>query len=202
MPSIRRRGKELESAIMEAAFEIFQTFGYQEMTFQNVAKKAKTSRTVLYRQYESQMNLLHEMAHYRLSQVFGEPNLLDLIEDHGSLRADLLSALTIYQRFLDAIGPELFSAVLLELSRKQDNWNEIFIHAREKNGLVIQKIHGFAKERGEINYDFTDMQLQLPFNLMRYEYMVQGGTLAESYLSLLVDEVLLPVYLNDKEKSR
>ncbi|NBC70764.1 TetR family transcriptional regulator [Paenibacillus sacheonensis] len=35
---------------MEAAFEIFQTSGYPEMTFQNIAKKAKTSRTVLYRQ--------------------------------------------------------------------------------------------------------------------------------------------------------
>ncbi|WP_420831471.1 TetR/AcrR family transcriptional regulator [Paenibacillus sacheonensis] len=50
MPSTRKRGKELENAILEAAFEIFQTSGYPEMTFQNIAKKAKTSRTVLYRQ--------------------------------------------------------------------------------------------------------------------------------------------------------
>ncbi|WP_171631538.1 TetR/AcrR family transcriptional regulator [Paenibacillus plantarum] len=201
MPSIRKRGKELESAILEAAFEIFQTTGYPEMTFQNVAKKAQTSRTVLYRQYESQMHLLHAMAHYRISQVFGESTLLDLIEDHGSLRADLLAAVHVYQRFLDAIGPELFGTVLLELSRNQESWKEVLLHAHEKNVQIIQKIQEFAQKRGEITDDFTPMQLQIPFNMMRYEFMIQGGKLTDSYLRLLVDEVLLPIYLNTEGPS-
>ncbi|NOU98744.1 TetR/AcrR family transcriptional regulator [Paenibacillus planticolens] len=201
MPSIRKRGKELESAILEAAFEIFQTSGYQEMTFQNVAKKAKTSRTVLYRQYETQMNLLHAMAHYRLTQVFGEHTLLELIEDHGSLRSDLLAMLKIYQRFLIAIGPELFSAVLIEISRNQDALKEIGLHAQEGNEQIMKKIHGFAEKRGEIAGDLTVFQMQLPFSIMRYEYLIQGGNLTESYLNLLVDEMLLPIYLNNKGAS-
>ncbi|SEN49391.1 TetR/AcrR family transcriptional regulator [Paenibacillus sp. OV219] len=198
MPSIRKRGKELERAILEAAFEIFQTSGYQEMTFQNVAKKAKTSRTVLYRQYVTQINLLHEMAHYRISQVFGELTILDLIEDRGSLRSDLQAMASIYQRFLVAVGPELFSAVMLELSRKQDILKEMSIHAQEVSAQIMQKIQDFAKKRGELTCDLTTMQVQLPFNMMRYEYIIQGGNLTESYLSHLVDEVLLPIYLNNK----
>jgi AcrR family transcriptional regulator len=202
MPSTRKRGKELENAILEAAFDIFQTSGYQEMTFQNVAKKAKTSRTVLYRQYENPMNLLHEMAHYRLSQVFGVNTLFNLIEDQGSLRSDLLALVDVYQRFLAAIGPELFSTVLIEFSRNQDALKEIGIHAQEGNERIMKKIQEFAKKRGEIACDFTSFQMQIPFHMMRHEYMLKGGNLRESYLSQLVDEVLMPIYLNYKEPSR
>ncbi|AZN38816.1 TetR/AcrR family transcriptional regulator [Paenibacillus albus] len=201
MPSIRKRGKELESAILEAAFEIFQTSGYQEMTFQNVAKKAKTSRTVLYRQYENQANLLHEMAHYRISQMFGANTLLELIEDHGSLRSDLLAMVTIYRQFLVAIGPEMFSAVLLELSRKQENWKAILLHAQEGNMQMMQRIQNFAKKRGEITEDLTMMQMQLPLNMMRYEYIIKGGDLTEPYLTALVDEVLVPIYSNNSQRA-
>lgn len=202
MTSIRKRGKELESAILEAAYEICQTSGYQEMTFQNVAKKASTSRTVLYRQYGTQINLLHEMAHYRISQVFGVPTILELIKDRGSLRADLLDMVKLYHQFMVDIGAEILGTVLQELSRQPDSLKEISAHAHEVNTHFMQKIQDFAKKRGEITSDFTTLQKQLPFNLMRYEFIIQGGNLTESWLTSFVDEVLLPIYLNNTGPSR
>lgn len=65
----------------------------------------------------------------------------------------------------------------------------------------MKKIQEFAKKRGDIVGDFTVFQMQLPFSLIRYEYMMQGGNLTESYLNQLVDEVLMPIYLNYKEPS-
>ena len=43
----RRRGDELKKAIYKAAVHILENEGYEKVTFQNVSKEAKTTRSVL-----------------------------------------------------------------------------------------------------------------------------------------------------------
>lgn len=191
----RRRGKQLEIAILEAAYDILCTSGYEQMTFQNVAKQAGTSRTVLYDRYSDKVDLLHALVQYRFTGAQGG-KMVDLVREQGSLRADLLSVVKLYQQFLTTVGAELMGAILFEMSVKNVQLQRLSLLGRDSNIEMMQKIQEFAKRRGEIHHEFTSRQMSLPFDLLRFENMVRGGDVTEAYLSELVDEVLLPVYLN------
>ena len=94
MKMMRRRGKALEKAILDAAYDIIETSGYDDLTFQRVAKQAQTSRTVIYRRYETPVDLLHALVLYKSTQALGG-RMDDLFRDQGSLRADLLAVVNI-----------------------------------------------------------------------------------------------------------
>jgi AcrR family transcriptional regulator len=193
----RRRGEKLEKAILEAAYEIMQTSGYENMTFQNVAKQAKTSRTVIYGRYNNQVELLYALVQYRLTQALGG-KMIDLVQEKGSLRDDLLAVLELYQQFLEAVGPEIMSAILFELSQKNEHFRELSSRGRESNIEMMKKVQKFARQRGEIRHEFSVMQMSLPFDILRFEYMVRGGKVTEGYLNQLVDEVLMPIYMEGR----
>lgn len=193
MVNERKRGEELEVAILEAAYNIIHTSGYENMTFQNVAKQAETSRTVIYRRYETQVDLLHALVRYKSTQALGG-SMIDLVQDKGSLRLDLLGVVEMYQQFFDAISPEVLSAALLEISQKNEGFQEWSMSARKSNINVMKKIEGFAKKRGEIHHEFTDMQMSLPFDFLRVENILRGGAVTKEYQIQLVDEVLLPIF--------
>ena len=53
----RRRGATLEEAILDAAWAELIDHGYAEMTLEAVAKRAGTSRPVLYRRWPSRTKL-------------------------------------------------------------------------------------------------------------------------------------------------
>ncbi|MFB5269548.1 TetR/AcrR family transcriptional regulator [Paenibacillus enshidis] len=192
----RRRGEKLEKAILEAAYEIMQTSGYEQMTFQNVAKQAKTSRTVIYGRYHNQVDLLYALVQYRLTQALGG-KMIDLVQEKGSLREDLSAVLELYQQFLEAVGPEIMSAILFELSQKNEQFQQLSVRGRESNIAVMKKVQEFARQRGEISHEFSVMQMSLPFDILRFENMVRGGRVSKEYLSQLVDEVLMPVYVKE-----
>ncbi|MFB5763914.1 TetR/AcrR family transcriptional regulator [Paenibacillus medicaginis] len=192
----RRRGEKLEVAILEAAYEILSTTGYEHMTFQNVAKQAKTSRTVIYGRYHNQADLLYALVQYRYRQALGG-KMIDLVHGKGSLREDLLAVLELYQQFLEAVGPEIMSAILFELSQKNEQFQQLSVRGRESNIEVMKKLEEFARQRGEIKHKFSVMQMSLPFDILRFENMVRGGNVSKEYLSQLVDEVLMPIYMKE-----
>ena len=193
MKTERRRGEELEAAILDAAYDIIQTTGYEGLTFQRVAKQAQTSRTVIYRRYETPVDLLHALVRYKTTQALGG-RMIDLIRDQGSLRANLLAVVNIYQRFFDAVGSKLLGAVLIEFSRDHERFRTWSEQAYDINIKIMKKVEEYARRRGEINREFTEMQMSLPFDLLRIENIIRNGNITAAYLTRLVDEVLMPVF--------
>ena len=189
----RRRGEELEKAILDAAHDIIETSGYENLTIQRVANLAQTSRTVIYRRYETPVDLLHALVLYKSAQALGG-RMIDLFRDQGSLRADLLAVVHIYQRFFDAVGSKLLGAVMAEFSRNNEPFRAWFDQARNSNLQIMDKVGEYARRRREITHQFTDIQMSLPFDLLRFENIIRKEPITDAYLTRLVDEVLLPVF--------
>jgi len=120
--------------------------------------------------------------------------MIDLFRDQGSLRADLLEVVGIYQRFFDAVGQKLMSAVMTEFSRNYERFRDWFERALDSNVRMMKIVEANAKRRGEITHDFTEMQMRLPFDLLRIENVIRHERVTAAYLTRLVDEVLLPVF--------
>src|ERR1700733_10146679 len=81
----RRRGPELESALLEAAWNELVEVGFAGLTMESVAARAQTGIAVLYRRWANKDELvLAAIEHYRVVRPIALP-------DTGTLRDDLLA---------------------------------------------------------------------------------------------------------------
>jgi AcrR family transcriptional regulator len=188
----RKRGDTLVESIYDAAVKLIKEVGYANLTFQQIAKAAKTSRSVLYRRWANMFDLLMEIVDDRSSKALGG-QLIDRIENTGTLRGDLLNLLTLYQSTYADIGPEILSAVLFEIGQGNNKVPEAEVNAAAKNILVMRKLLKNAKSRGEKIRKVSDITLTLPFNLIRMENLMYKNV-DSNRIALFVDEILLPVF--------
>ena len=191
----RRRGDALSESIYNATIELIKKGGYVNLTFQEIAQAAKTSRTVIYRRWQTKFDLIHEIWVYKTKKALGDGELIDKIKDTGSLRGDLLQLLTLYNKLYTEVGPEIMNAILFEMGQNNKKMAEITVGATNKNILVMRKLLGFAIARGEKIKKVSDATLTLPFDLIRVEYLIRKDLIDDKRLESLVDEILLPVFL-------
>ncbi len=190
----RRRGDTLTESVYNATMEIIKEAGYSNLTFQQIAQAAKTSRTVLYRRWSTTFDLIREIMEYKIAMTLGG-ELIDKIEDTGSLRGDLFQLLKLYQSIYTVVGSEIMNAVLFEISQNNNKITKIKLNATEKNMLTMRKLLEFAKTRGDKIKNVSNMTLTLPFDLIRIANILGKDVAEEGLLESLVDEILLPVFL-------
>lgn len=58
------------------------------------------------------------------------------------------------------------------------------------------------KKRGEVIKEVSDETLTLPFDLIRMENILRQDGIDEKRLEVLVDEILLPVFLDNNPTSK
>src|SRR5579863_5809356 len=88
----RRRGEELEAAILEAAWDELVDVGFAKLTMESVAARAKTGVAVLYRRWPRKDDLvLDAIQHYGATHPVAIP-------DTGSLREDMIGLLSGFSR--------------------------------------------------------------------------------------------------------
>src|SRR5262249_21349588 len=86
----RRRGEELEAALLEAAWQELVEAGFARLTMESVAARAKTGVAVLYRRWPNKDDLvLAAIRHH------GTTHPVDL-PDTGSLRGDMIALLSSF----------------------------------------------------------------------------------------------------------
>ena len=138
---------------------------------------------------------------YKMKNTLGG-ELIDKIKDTGSLRGDLLQLLTLYQSVYIEVEHEIMNAILFELGQNNDKMSELEINATNKNIFVMRKLLEFAKKRGEVIKEVSDETLTLPFDLIRMENILRQDGIDEKRLEVLVDEILLPVFLDNNPTSK
>jgi AcrR family transcriptional regulator len=85
LPRQRRRGDELEAALLDAAWDELVEVGFARLTMESVAARARTGVAVLYRRWPGQDALtMAAIAHYGGNHPVEIP-------DTGSLRGDMLA---------------------------------------------------------------------------------------------------------------
>jgi AcrR family transcriptional regulator len=107
MVTRRRRGQQLEDAILEAAWEIFSDEGYAEVTMKGVAERAGTGKPVLYRRWKDSDALLADAIAAQVERRMPDP------PDTGDLREDLLVLLAD----IDGVLAEFSGSMLTHLAQ-------------------------------------------------------------------------------------
>ena len=184
----RRRGVELETALLAAAWDELTEHGYDALTIDAVATRAGTSRPVLYRRWPGKQELVRAAIGYGAALDRTEP------PDTGTLRGDVLALL--HQANGARVG--LATVLTIQLASYYDETGTSLSDLREAilgtRGSAIEQIVRRAVERGEIDpAKLTPRIARLPVDLFRQEILMTLRPLPDDAITEIVDTIFLPL---------
>lgn len=184
----RRRGGELEAALLEAAWEELAEAGFTRLTMESVAARARTGVAVLYRRWPNKDDLVvAAIAHY------GETRPVE-IPDTGSLRGDMLALLREISEMRHMLTVVVQAAFAGLLSSSGLTPAEVRARIIGDRPLSSYEVYRRARERGEIDVDAVPAAvLSMPFDLMRHDLIMTLKPLPEERVRSIVDELFLPL---------
>ncbi|TNC27762.1 TetR/AcrR family transcriptional regulator [Amycolatopsis alkalitolerans] len=184
----RRRGEQLEAAILDAAWAELQEAGYRGLTIERVASRAGTSKPVIYRRWANRAELVLAAWGRRM------PNRPEPVNT-GALRSDLIELFTRISRRANDMMGEMIAGVMAEAFR--DPEVTALLQERLKAAPLaegMRRILARAAERGEMPpVELPPRAARLPLDLVRNEGMTCGGPIREEAITEMVDEVYLPL---------
>jgi AcrR family transcriptional regulator len=186
----RRRGEELQAALLDAAWDELVEVGYAKLTMEAVAVRARTGIAVLYRRWANKDQLvLAAIEHYRDVHPVEVP-------DTGTLAGDLLTLLTAMSvaraTFFAVAGASVFSGLLTDsgLTLAQAREKMLGGTAFSRAQVVYQRAH----DRGEIDLErIPAAVLAMPFDLVRHDLLMDLEPLEPARLHSIVEELFLPL---------
>lgn len=182
------RGAAREQAILDAAMELIGEVGYEKVTVDAIAARAKASKTTMYRRWAGKSELVADAL--RRQAQGAEP----AVPDTGTLRGDLLATVrAIAQTLVGAPGPSLIG--LLEAIRDDAMLRELIAsQVRERSHEVGRIICMRSKTRGDtVRVDRSEQVLDVAFARIFTDTLFQGGIPDSAVREQLVDEILIPL---------
>jgi AcrR family transcriptional regulator len=177
-----------EQEILDATLQILAEVGYDRLTMDAVAARAKASKATLYRRWTNKVSLVIDALHsQRVPQHDGTP------PDTGSLRTDLQAAFCGMGGLNDPETVAIFSAVVTAISRDPDFAaafrRDVVAPKLAANRVVWQR----ARERGELRPDI-DLDLLEPAlaGVVLHRVFVLGQLPDEDLITRVIDQIILP----------
>lgn len=183
----RRRGAELDEAIIQAAAEEMIENGFGSMTMDRVAARSGTNKNAIYRRFKNRIEL-GVAAYGRLTSSIRPPDtgtlredvlvLLEGANDHwssplGAVLRDLISAAGGVPEMLATLGGA-------DAVRADAPWMEVLERAVERGEAPSEALHPRVAT--------------IPIVLLRNEFVTRGSPSAPpSVLVEIVDDVYLPL---------
>ena len=184
----RRRGEELEAALLEAAWRELVEAGFARLTMESVAARARTGVAVLYRRWPNKDDLVLAAIRHQ-----GAAHPVE-IPDTGSLRGDmvaLLNSASGARVSFAAIVGAAFSGLLASAGLTPAQVREKIMADRP---LWSDQVFARAHKRGEIDLDrIPPAVLAMPFDLMRHEMLMTYKPIPPERVLAIVDDLFMPL---------
>lgn len=190
----RRRGEELEEALLDAAWDELVEAGFGRLTMESVAARAKTGVAVLYRRWPRKDDLvIAAIARYHRVHHVDAP-------DTGSLRGDLIALLSGFGEggtAFTTVVSAAFSGLLADSGLTPAEVRARFVKDRP---LQSMQIYRRAHERGEIDLgSVPEAVLAMPFDLVRHDLLMTLKPIPRDRVLAIVDDLFLPLVAKDSQ---
>lgn len=178
-----------ESEILVATLEVLADVGYDRLTMDAVATRAKASKATLYRRWSSKARLVIDA----MQHGHGHAHHVEQPADTGTLRGDLLSTFCAPGGLTDKPEVAGFMAILTAIARDPE-FAEAF-----RTEVLAPKIAGTtllferARARGEIG-EHVDIDLLAPAlaGIVLHRLVMQGEPPTADVITRVVDQIILP----------
>ncbi|RDV45197.1 TetR family transcriptional regulator [Leifsonia sp. ku-ls] len=185
----RKRDHTRDPEILDAALDVLAEVGYDRMTMDMVAARAKAGKATVYRRWPSKADLVIE-AVACMKKADTDPAKLP---DTGTLRGDLIAMMKPHT-IVDAEKKLKVMAGLVSMLAQNpeftDAVNEAIVEPRASiNRLFLRR----AVDRGEIPADVDIEQLaMLAPSMAAYRTLVLRKPVDRAFLMGVLDDILLP----------
>jgi AcrR family transcriptional regulator len=191
----RRRGEELEAALLEAAWQELVEAGFARLTMESVAARAKTGVAVLYRRWPNKDDLVIAAIRHH-----GTTHPVD-IPDTGSLRGDMIALLTSFSSTRVSFAATVsaaFSGLLSSTGLTPAQVREKILADRP---LQSDQVFARAHERGEIDLDrIPPAILTMPFDLIRHDMLMTYKPIPPERVLAIVDDLFMPLVATNRPR--
>ncbi len=174
-------------AICDAVFELLSEVGYDRMSMDAVATRARASKATIYRAWPNKPDLVTEALVYRFG---GAP----VIPDTGSLRGDLIALMTGACTVATSPEGSVISGLMSAASRNPELSRTLHQLLYEMKHPVHLAILSAAVARGEVTADTSADLLHEVLHAMVFTKLLWApASIDDKFVVHVVDDVLLPV---------
>ncbi|HET8970236.1 MAG TPA: TetR/AcrR family transcriptional regulator [Candidatus Nanopelagicales bacterium] len=176
-----------DSAICDATLELLVEVGYDRMSMDAVAARARASKATIYRRWPGKPELVLDAVRSRA------PGLV-VPADTGSLRGDLVAT---YSAAAQGSGPEeaeLVAGVLRAMRSTPELGDCVRAQVFESKCDVSRTLVARAVARGELPSGTDPLLLhEVAGALWFHRVLVVGGPVDDAFIAHVVDDVLIPL---------
>jgi AcrR family transcriptional regulator len=187
---LRRRGAELEAAILDAGWDQLMAAGYERFTIDAVADRSSSARSVLYRRWASRLDLLQAVVRHR-----GQRDSIS-IPDTGTLRDDVLAILTEFSDRRSRIVGLIAARLGAYYSQGGGSPQEIREWFLPEGPSGMETLVERAVARGELAAMPPPRIVALPSDLVRHQLLMTMAAVPPETIVEIVDEIFLPLATN------
>jgi AcrR family transcriptional regulator len=185
----RKRDHTRDPEILDAALAVLAETGYEGMTIDMVAARAKAGKATIYRRWPSKNELVIDAVACMKAAGAG----FDELPDTGTLRGDLIAMIKPHsikegQKKLQVMAGLI--SMLVRAPELAEAANAAIVEPRAAANRTLMRR---AVERGEISADCDIETLSLVSpSMAAYRVLIQQLPVDRSFLISLIDGVILP----------
>lgn len=174
-----------EQEILDAALEVLAECGYDRLTMDAVAQRAKASKATLYRRWNSKATLVVD--------ALASQKSTPAVPDTGDLRTDLLTAFCGMGGLTDHDTTATFGAVMTALSTDPEFASEfrtrVLLPKSQLSRTVFQRAHDRGEVRDDIDLDLVAPSLAA---IVLHRLFVMGEEPGPALIERVIDQIILP----------
>ena len=174
-----------EQEILDATLEVLADVGYDRLTMDAVATRAKASKATLYRRWNGKVSLVIDA----LLSVKSTPQA----PDTGNLRDDLIQSFCGMGGLTDQQSVATFASVITAISRDRDFAEAFRKEVVGPKAELSRSLFVRARERGEIP-EGVDIDLLAPAlaGIVLHRLYIMGEVPDEALVTRVIDQIILP----------
>ncbi|WP_436699334.1 TetR/AcrR family transcriptional regulator [Nocardioides sp. BYT-33-1] len=185
-PTRPRVEGDREQEILDATLDVLVDVGYDRLTMDAVATRAKASKATLYRKWDGKAALV-------IDALMSQKTPVEVPPDTGSLRGDLLAMFCGHGGLTDQHQTALLGSVVTAIGRDPEfatAFRERFIAPKVAVG---RQVYQRARERGELrdDIDLDILTAALPGIVLHRGFLL-GDPPTTDLIARVVDQVILP----------
>lgn len=183
----RRRGAELEDAILRAARQGLIERGYAALTMDWIAGRARTSKAALYRRWNNRAELVVHAHGQLVRSLLSAP-------DTGSFTRDMRALLRSLADLMDSEYGELLRGVLAEITKNLELAAEARSQLLETGPYLVDEVYLRGIERGEVRPELRGTRaMTVAHDLLRNEFLIRGTPITDDAIEDILDTIYLPL---------
>lgn len=183
----RPRDKSRDVAIEKATVELLRELGYESITMDLVALRARVSKATIYRRWKNKAALVADAVHH---YAFCAMPVIDT----GTLRGDLVEAVSEKAKIMKSADGQLIAGLMCTARNDADLSALLLEPMSQRVSAAGSAIFDRAVLRGEIPSNAKrEMVYQIVSAIISFKVFMSREAISRKYIESLVDDVLIPV---------